>query len=183
MDLWRYCTAEKWQEFLVSLDLLGGVPADRAAYLRCLYALSNHPEAHYRTLSVPKRGGGRRTLREPDALLKKVQKNILRHILAGAPVSEYACAYRKGTGVRQNAAIHLGQPMILKLDIHDFFRQHHISHGDVERVSRHPVSACGGHDAHQSLLFPGCPSPGGAHVGCDLQPGDGALRPPHGSVV
>ena len=53
MDLWRYCTAEKWQEFLVSLDLLGGVPADRAAYLRCLYALSNHPEAHYRTLSVP----------------------------------------------------------------------------------------------------------------------------------
>lgn len=121
MDLWRYCTAEKWQEFLVSLDLLGGVPADRAAYLRCLYALSNHPEAHYRTLSVPKRGGGRRTLREPDALLKKVQKNILRHILDGAPVSEYACAYRKGMGVRQNAAIHLGQPMILKLDIHDFF--------------------------------------------------------------
>ncbi len=115
----------KWQEFLVSLDLLGGVPADRAAYLRCLYALSNHPEAHYRTLSVPKRGGGRRTLREPDALLKKVQKNILRHILAGAPVSEYACAYRKGTGVRQNAAIHLGQPMILKLDIHDFSAASH----------------------------------------------------------
>ena len=79
-DLWKYCTAEQVRITLRSLHLLDGVHMEEEKYFSCLYAVSNHPELHYRQASVPKKGGGVRNLLVPDYLLCRIQKNILHGI-------------------------------------------------------------------------------------------------------
>ena len=89
--------------------------------IRTLYALSNHAEEHYHPVTIAKKGGGRRKLLVPDALLKRVQREILHNLLESQPVSAYAKAYHPGATIRENAAVHQKQPVVLKLDIEHFF--------------------------------------------------------------
>lgn len=127
--IWKYCTEQQVQDFLLSLNLIPEKSRDRMSrekQLACLYALSNQAEKHYRRTEVPKKGGGRRLLLVPDGLLKGVQRNILHHCLDGRNLSEYAMAYRKGTNLYGNALPHAGglgrdREWVLKLDIHNFF--------------------------------------------------------------
>lgn len=120
-DLWKYCTSEQVRSTLLSFHLLDGVPIEEEKYFSCLYAVSNHPERHYHPAAIPKRSGGARKLLIPDALLCRIQKNILRHVLAELPVSSYAKAYRPRSAVVENAKPHVGAKEILKLDIRNFF--------------------------------------------------------------
>ncbi|MTD42280.1 RNA-directed DNA polymerase [Erwinia sp. CPCC 100877] len=120
-DLWKYCTPAKNREFLLSLQLLGQTELSDAQQISCLYSLSNHLEAHYRTYFLIKRNGSKRKISAPDLLLKKVQKNILTVCLTNRTCSPYATAYRKGVQLLENATPHLGQKQLLKLDIEDFF--------------------------------------------------------------
>lgn len=120
-DLWKYCTQEQVRTALRSLRLLDGVRIREENYFSCLYAVSNHPERHYHPASVPKKGGGVRRLLVPDPLLCRIQKNILRHVLAEFPISEYAAAYKPGTSIVENAEPHVGAKELLKLDIRHFF--------------------------------------------------------------
>lgn len=128
MDLWQYCTWEQCEEMLLSFRLLGENNWPKDKILSCLYALANHGEKHYTKLRIPKKSGGYRTLLAPDPLLKYVQKNLLHHVLEGLSVSDQAAAYRKKgknaaavCGCVENASLHSGKPLILKLDIESFF--------------------------------------------------------------
>lgn len=120
-DLWKYCSQEQEKEMLLSLHLLEGISVREKKHLACLYAVSNHIKEHYHTVRIEKKGGGARKLLAPDALLKQIQKNILRHVLDGLSVSEYATAYKKNAILADNAIPHIGQEQILKLDIRNFF--------------------------------------------------------------
>lgn len=119
--LWKYCSAEQCREFLLSFRLFGDTEWTEEKQIACLYAVSNHIETHYHPVVIRKRNGGERHLHVPDRLLMKIQKNILHHILDQMPVSPYATAYRKGTGILLNARGHVGAKQLLKLDIRDFF--------------------------------------------------------------
>ena len=88
---------------------------------RTLYALSNHLDRHYRHVLVPKRDGTFRRLDVPDEILKQVQRRITQRILVYRPVTAYAAAYRYGARPAWNAGAHLGQPLLMKLDIRHFF--------------------------------------------------------------
>lgn len=88
---------------------------------RTLYALSNHLDHHYRQVLLPKPDGTFRRLDVPDEILKQVQRRIAQRLLAYMPVSPYAMAYRYGARPAWNAGVHLGQPMLMKLDIRHFF--------------------------------------------------------------
>ena len=121
MDLWKYCTPAHCREMLLSFRLLGENDWPDEKVTACLYALSNHAENHYDKVKIPKKSGGSRTLLVPDALLKQVQRNILHHILDGRPTAACASAYHRGASVASNAAPHVGRPVIMKLDIEDFF--------------------------------------------------------------
>lgn len=88
---------------------------------KTLYAVSNSLGRHYRKVSIPKKTGGVRTLMAPDAVLKTFQRRISDVLLAHMPVSPYATAYRFGTSTLRNAAVHVGKPVVLKLDIYHFF--------------------------------------------------------------
>lgn len=134
-DLWRYCTEEHSREMLLSFRLFGENGWPKEKEIACLYALSNHTENHYEKIKIPKKSGGTRTLTIPDPLLKNVQKNILHHILDGFSAADSAMAYRPGKrsgkegksyqadrgGIFRNAAMHVGKPVVMKMDIEDFF--------------------------------------------------------------
>lgn len=117
-NYFKYCTKEQEKEFLLSLGLCSG---EEKEVLRTLYSVSNHTQKHYEYLEIPKKDGSKRKLLAPDFLLKQIQKNILNHILKGLSISEYATAYHRGSDIVKNAEVHLGKPMILKLDIKHFF--------------------------------------------------------------
>lgn len=86
-----------------------------------LYAVSNRLSRHYRPVRLPKKGGGERLLSVPDPQLKAIQRRIAQVLLPLMPVSAYARAYRDGASTRHNALPHVGQPLVLKLDICHFF--------------------------------------------------------------
>lgn len=100
---------------LSSLERDLGIPA------KTLYAVSNSLGRHYRMVSIPKKTGGVRNLMVPDAVLKTIQRSVSDVLLAHMPVSPYATAYRFGSSTLRNAAVHVGKPVVLKLDIYHFF--------------------------------------------------------------
>ena len=122
-DFWKYCTTEEIGRTLRTFDLLKGLDVPEEAYLPCLYTVSNQIETHYHPVVIPKKSGGRRKLLVPDALLRTIQRNLLHHVLEEFQISEFACAYKKGTSIVDNARPHVGAELVLKLDIQDFFDQ------------------------------------------------------------
>ena len=100
---------------LSSLERDLGIPA------KTLYAVSNCLGRHYRMVSISKKTGGVRNLLIPDALLKTIQRRISDVLLVHMPISQYATAYRFGATTLCNAAVHVGKPVVLKLDIFHFF--------------------------------------------------------------
>lgn len=122
-DFWKYCTTEEIGRTLRTFDLLKGLDVPEEAYLPCLYTVSNQTETHYHPVVISKKSGGRRKLLVPDALLRTIQRNLLHHVLEEFQISEFACAYKKGTSIVDNARPHVGAKLVLKLDIQDFFDQ------------------------------------------------------------
>ncbi len=88
---------------------------------KALYGVSNQIGKHYHQVSIPKANGGARSLHVPDAQLKAIQRRIHDVLLAPEPISPYATAYRPGCSTKINAMLHVGQPVLLKLDILHFF--------------------------------------------------------------
>lgn len=120
-DIWKYCTKDQWIQYLLSMNLTGNLRLSDEKKLALLYELSNHAEEHYTTIRIPKHSGGLRVIRQPDSLLKYIQRQILFRILVQIPVSDCAFAYRKGFSAADNARPHAGKDTVLKLDIHDFY--------------------------------------------------------------
>lgn len=89
--------------------------------LRRLYEVSNSVCQSYTAVSIRKRDGGCRLLHIPNSSLKNIQKRILSQILHYAVISSSAMAYRRGTTLKDATALHIGKPVLVKLDIKDFF--------------------------------------------------------------
>ena len=100
---------------------LSSLARDLGFEAKTLYAVSNSLDKHYRRVCLPKKDGGVRTLSVPDPLLKTIQRRIAQVLLVHMPVSSYATAYCYGGSTRRNAAPHVGQPVLFKLDIQHFF--------------------------------------------------------------
>ncbi len=86
-----------------------------------LFAISNAPHQFYRTFTIPKKSGALRKIDEPLPSLKQIQRFILDNILANVEISKASKAFSTNSNIKKNARIHLRQPMILKLDVKDFF--------------------------------------------------------------
>ena len=75
----------------------------------------------YRTFSLPKAGGGARTIEAPSRRLKALQAWILRRILARVPRTPYATAYHPGSKLLDNVLPHETNRYFLCIDLSDFF--------------------------------------------------------------
>lgn len=78
-------------------------------------------EPTYRSFAVPKKRGGTRTINAPSPELKRVQRLILRRLLAKLRPHDATMAYRKGRSIVTNAQPHVGQRVVIKMDIVEFF--------------------------------------------------------------
>ncbi len=86
----------------------------------------------YRKFIISKRNGKPRQIAEPLPSLKEIQLWILKNILENVPVSKFAKAYLPARNIIDNAKYHVGKPLILKLDIKDFFGS--VSQKSVEQI-------------------------------------------------
>lgn len=114
--MWKYLTNDLYKEFLLSLNLV-----DSELYIKKLYSISNNIEGNYKVFKIKKSNGSFRKIYEPNSTLKYIQRQILKNILENKKVSKYATAYQKGKSLKENAQIHIGKKIILKLDIKNYF--------------------------------------------------------------
>lgn len=76
---------------------------------------------HYHYRWIAKRSGGARLIEAPKENLRAIQRRILHGILDRVPVHEAAMGCVKGRTVLDNARLHAGAPLLLKMDLRDFF--------------------------------------------------------------
>jgi len=87
--------------------------------------LCHHNDAvtrpHYIYFEVPKRSGGTRLLSAPHDRLAKAQEWIFNHVLQKLSVENSAHGFVKGRSTVTNAKEHVGQGIVINLDLSDFF--------------------------------------------------------------
>ncbi|MFZ6723418.1 retron St85 family RNA-directed DNA polymerase [Undibacterium sp. Ji49W] len=103
---------------IYSLEHLASLVGLDESYLRFV---SYDPNKFYRSFSVKKNSGGERQIDEPLPNLKLVQRWILENILYRLEPSPFAKAFVPGRSIKDNAKFHRNKPMVLTLDIKDFF--------------------------------------------------------------
>lgn len=86
-----------------------------------LIAISNSQKDYYRFFTISKNNGKTRKIAEPLPLLKEIQYFILNNILIKIPCSIYSKAYKPGSKLKSNAKFHRNQPILVKMDIKDYF--------------------------------------------------------------
>lgn len=77
--------------------------------------------SHYRRFAMPKKTGGERIISAPMPRLKRAQYWVLDNILARAPLHQAAHGFVPGRSIVSNAAPHVGQAVVINLDLKDFF--------------------------------------------------------------
>jgi retron-type reverse transcriptase len=83
---------------------------------------SNRPRLrHYRYQVRTKRSGAIRLIEAPKVRLKKLQRQILAGILAAIPPHPAAHGFTKGRSIKTFVAPHVGQRVVLRMDLQDFF--------------------------------------------------------------
>jgi RNA-directed DNA polymerase len=75
----------------------------------------------YTEVFIAKRNGQRRRLLVPDEKTKVLQRRILRRLLAKLRVHPAAHGFVKGRSAIKNAAQHVGQAVVITMDLVDFF--------------------------------------------------------------
>ena len=75
----------------------------------------------YRWHRIPKRSGGTRLLHSPNPVLKKVQRLLLRRVFGRLKVHPAAHGFQRGRSIVTHARLHVGQAVVVRIDIQDFF--------------------------------------------------------------
>lgn len=89
---------------------------------------------NYRYRPLPRRGDLPRVIEAPKARLKEIQRWILREILDHVPAHDAAHGFIAGRSAVSHAELHTGRPVVLRLDLKDFFAS--VPAGRVYRIWR-----------------------------------------------
>ena len=84
-------------------------------------AVGTRFDSLYSTWKLPKRKGGVRTITAPSGLLKAVQRSLLDQVLSKVTVHPAATGFHPGKSIVDNARPHVGQRVVLNVDIAGFF--------------------------------------------------------------
>jgi hypothetical protein len=89
------------------------------------YKQANPPLRHYHYRVLTKSDGNVRLIEAPKPRLKYIQQRILAGILDRVPPHAAAHGFVKGRSVQSFAAPHVGQRVVLRMDLRDFFPSIH----------------------------------------------------------
>lgn len=87
---------------------------------RLIYILRDRDNL-YNTYKIRKKSGGYRWIMSPSDDLKNIQYWIKNFILDNISISKNANAFVKGKSIKDNAIKHIGQELILNIDLYRFF--------------------------------------------------------------
>lgn len=104
--------------YIFNVDHLASICGVPPLQLRLF--LSNKRKA-YSTFKLPKKRGGFRLISAPSKNMQLVQRWILDNILYKLNAGEYAHGFIPKKSIVTNASVHVGQELILGIDIKDFF--------------------------------------------------------------
>lgn len=76
---------------------------------------------HYSRFEIPKRNGKTRIIASPKPAVKKAQTWIRENVLSNSPIHDAAMAFRPATSIVDNAKVHAGSKVIIRIDLKDFF--------------------------------------------------------------
>ncbi|MGZ8938681.1 MAG: reverse transcriptase family protein [Limisphaerales bacterium] len=76
---------------------------------------------HYRYHWIAKRDGSERLVEAPKQRLKAIQRFLLEKLVTAIPPHEAAHGFRSGRSIKSFTAPHVGQAVVLKLDLRNFF--------------------------------------------------------------
>ena len=101
---------------------LGNLEVSWRDGLHCADADHGDPfSRHYRQTAHRKRFGEARIIEAPLPKLKQLQRRILEDMLAKIPCHDAAHGFVKGRSIRSFAAPHVGSPMVIRIDLRNFF--------------------------------------------------------------
>ena len=101
-----------------------GLPLNRVAWLVHRFSAgrpASVKDAHYHFHWVKKRRGGWRLIEAPKSTLKQAQSKILHELLDKVPVHATAHGFTAGRSILTNAKPHVGQAVIVKFDLTNFY--------------------------------------------------------------
>ena len=76
---------------------------------------------HYHRFLIPKRSGAPRLITSPKPVLREAQGWINREILSKLEPELEAKAFKRKTNIKDNAQIHCGKGLVIRVDLSDFF--------------------------------------------------------------
>lgn len=94
-----------------------GVPLGRLAGV--LYRASE--EQRYKSFEIPKRTGGMRPILAPIGLTRELQEKLAPLLLERYSAHPAAQGFLKERSILTNARVHVGQRLVLNIDLEDFF--------------------------------------------------------------
>jgi RNA-directed DNA polymerase len=83
-------------------------------------------QPQYRVFAIPKRSGGVRQISAPEGAVRRLQERLLPVLTAVYAPRDVAHGFIAARSIRTNAAVHLGQRLVLNVDLSDFFPSIHI---------------------------------------------------------
>ena len=86
-----------------------------------LLRFSSTAPHRYKVYSIPKRNGGKRTIAHPSKELKVLQRLVVTELEKVISPHDAASAYIKGKSIKENAAAHMKNRYLLKMDLENFF--------------------------------------------------------------
>lgn len=86
-----------------------------------LSRLSKTANRRYSSYQIPKSDGSARTIHAPNPELKTTQRAILDNLFAFIPLNPHAEGFRRNRSIVTNSQRHVGQKVVVKLDLKDFF--------------------------------------------------------------
>lgn len=81
----------------------------------------NSSNNHYREFQIPKRNGGKRTIKAPYPTLLECQRWIHNNILKKAKIHSSAHGFTLKKSIITHAKVHVNKEQLLKIDLKDFF--------------------------------------------------------------
>ena len=110
------------------LELVRAVGAELAPPLMAVFAAARRSaapghklDASYTRSLRPKKSGGQRVILAPGRALKRVQRAVLDHLLLPLGSHACACGFVPGRSICDNAAPHVGQPVVVNADVSNCF--------------------------------------------------------------
>ena len=118
----------------------------------------------YEAFQVHKLSGGTRHILAPEATFKEVQRRVLHRVLRGLRAHDAAHGFERGRSIVTHARQHVGQDLVVRLDLVDFFPSTSAKrvHRYLRRIGWNPQAA--------SLLTRWCTWEGGLPQGAPTSP-------------